>query len=261
MESYCLTQVRDHDPDRCFCAMFVPAERRRALLAVLAFNVEIASIRERVREPMLGRIRLQWWRESLDALERGQIGDHELLRELGALRERGLWPLSELMALIEARERDMEPGPLADLAALEAYAAATSAPLARASLDVLSITDPVSRQAVESLALAWALLGLVRALPFHRAQGRRLLPLPDPPAGDGAVVVGVLVRARMHLARARRQRVVSPAKPLLLPSVLARGYIRDLESVGFDPDHPALHRPGRGRRRGSLLLHGLLGRY
>ncbi len=48
-------------------ALFAPADRREALFALYAFNYEIARIREAVREEMLGRIRLQWWREVVEA--------------------------------------------------------------------------------------------------------------------------------------------------------------------------------------------------
>ena len=37
------------------------------MFALYAFNYEIARVREIVREPMLGQIRLQWWREAVSA--------------------------------------------------------------------------------------------------------------------------------------------------------------------------------------------------
>src|SRR5665213_2932433 len=56
--------VREHDRDRFQTALFAPAGDREALFALYAFNYEIARVRESVREPMLGQIRLQWWREA-----------------------------------------------------------------------------------------------------------------------------------------------------------------------------------------------------
>src|SRR5258708_12399422 len=58
--------VRHHDRDRYQTALFAPARRREALLALYAFNYEIARVRETVTQPMLGQIRLQWWRWVLD---------------------------------------------------------------------------------------------------------------------------------------------------------------------------------------------------
>ena len=64
--------VRRHDRDRFQTALFAPAARREALFALYAFNYEIARVRESVREPMLGQIRLQWWREAIDAAFAGE---------------------------------------------------------------------------------------------------------------------------------------------------------------------------------------------
>ena len=40
------------------------ARRRSYLFALYAFNDEVARVAEKVREPMLGAIRLEWWRET-----------------------------------------------------------------------------------------------------------------------------------------------------------------------------------------------------
>src|SRR5205085_10532913 len=75
--------VRQHDRDRYQTALFAPAERREALLALYAFNYEIARVREIVSEPMLGQIRLHWLREVLDAAYAGSTPrQHQLLLPL-----------------------------------------------------------------------------------------------------------------------------------------------------------------------------------
>ncbi len=63
--------VRRHDRDRYQTALFAPSDRREALFALYAFNYEVARVRESVTQPMLGRIRLQWWREVVDAAYAG----------------------------------------------------------------------------------------------------------------------------------------------------------------------------------------------
>src|SRR5713101_9720914 len=63
--------VRRHDRDRFQTVLFAPAARREALFALYAFNYEIARVRESVSEPMLGQIRLQWWREVVAAAYAG----------------------------------------------------------------------------------------------------------------------------------------------------------------------------------------------
>src|SRR5436190_20448958 len=62
---YVLDEVRAADRDRFLAALFAPEPQRRGLLALLAFDHELARTKKVTREPMLSRIRLQWWREAV----------------------------------------------------------------------------------------------------------------------------------------------------------------------------------------------------
>ena len=55
--AHCEALVRAADKDRFLAALFARAEHRPALYALYAFNVEIARVRELVREPLAGEIR------------------------------------------------------------------------------------------------------------------------------------------------------------------------------------------------------------
>ena len=81
----CLDDVRRRDHDRFLTALLAPANRRAALFALYAFNAEIARVREAVSEPMLGQIRLQWWRETIEALARGEVRGHEAAAALAII--------------------------------------------------------------------------------------------------------------------------------------------------------------------------------
>ena len=58
--AYCVEAVRRGDPDRHMTAMMAPAAVRRDLMAVYAFNLELARIPDTVREPLIGQMRLTW---------------------------------------------------------------------------------------------------------------------------------------------------------------------------------------------------------
>src|ERR1700724_581966 len=101
--------VRRHDRDRYQTVLFAPAARREALFALYAFNYEIARVRESVREPMLGQIRLQWWREAIAAVYAGAPPRrHAVVEPLSvAIRARDL-SRKHFDRLIDSRERDLD---------------------------------------------------------------------------------------------------------------------------------------------------------
>lgn len=252
--------VRRHDRDRFQTALFAPVAQREALFALYAFNYEIARVRETVREPMLGRIRLQWWREAIDAAcEGGTVRQHEIVVPLtAAIRERSL-SRSHLDALIDARESDLDPDPPATLAALDAYAEGSSARLMLLAGEILGASGAAAAP-LRDAGIAYGLAGLLRAMPYHAAAGRSYIPADlaaetalnpadyrshrsSQPLRAAAAVLAE--RAERHLASARRQRAAIPRRAwaAVLPAVVASRFLRRLRRAGDDPFAPGLAAP------------------
>lgn len=262
-----IEHVRRVDHDRYLCALFAPAARRLDLLALIAFNHEIARVRETVSEPMLGRIRLQWWREAIDGLYGGVARRHELAVPLGRAIERHGLSRVYIDALIDGRERDLDDAPFEDMAALEAYATATATPLGALFAEVLG-GDTTAIEGARAAHVAFALVGLMRAVPFHAAHGRVHLPLDRLRAHGigvaeilagrfsaplGATIAEVLARAEepLMVTRAASSQVPRPVRAAFLPAKLAAIYCARLAGVGHDPYAPSLA-PGPLRKQFAL---------
>jgi NADH dehydrogenase [ubiquinone] 1 alpha subcomplex assembly factor 6 len=250
--------LRRSDRDRHLLSLFVPRDRRPAVQAIYAFNCEIARIRDAVTEPMLGQIRLQWWREGLDsAYGGGAVRRHEVLTPLvGAIRQRGL-SRDHFDRLIAARERDLSPEPPATVPALESYAEETTAPLQLLVLEALGAADAEANRAAREAAIAYALAGLLRATPYLARSPRRTLP---PPLANEPAQVAARAQSHLDQARALRRGVRRAALPALLPAVLAAADLRRLRRADFDPFAPALARPDPWRAW-RLAAARRLGRY
>ncbi len=248
--SYCAGQARRYDRDRYLCALFAPAGRREALFALLAFNAEVARIREAVSEPMLGLVRLQWWRDAIGGIYAGAPPRHAVVEALSLAVERHGLGRGEFDRLIDAREFDLGDEPPADMGALVDYAEATSSTLARLALAVLGADGGAAREAARHVGIGWALTGLLRAAPFHARARRCYLPADRTsaaavdalfklkPSPELAVPVAeVATAARGHLAQARalRPRLGRNALPALLPATLADAYLERLRRAAYNP--------------------------
>ena len=66
-----MSGLRDSDRDRYLASLLTPAAQRGAVAALYAFNAEIARIRDVVREPLPGEVRLQYWRDLLQGAAHG----------------------------------------------------------------------------------------------------------------------------------------------------------------------------------------------
>jgi NADH dehydrogenase [ubiquinone] 1 alpha subcomplex assembly factor 6 len=267
--------VRQHDPDRYKTALFAPAGRREALFALYAFNYEIARVRESVTTLMLGQIRLQWWREVVDAAYAGMpTRQHMVAEPLAAvIRDFGL-SRAYFDRMIDARERDLADEPLATLEALEDYAEGTAAALLTLTLEVLDVSQPAARTAVHEVGIGYALAGLLRAMPSHARAGRRYIPEDiaanaglDPSDYAGLRISPALCRAvaaiadaaAEHLRAARRGRpgVSRAALPALLPAIVADRALSRLRRAGWNPFDPSVAAPDpllTWRLAGATLL-------
>ena len=234
--------VRAADPDRYFSVLFAPAPARPHLFALYAFNHEVARIAETVREPMLGAIRLEWWRETAEQAARGAPRNHDVARGLAALFAAHKVDLAVLEGIIAARAFDASAERFADFASLESYVDATGGALMRAACTILGGDPSVARPA----ALAYGLAGLLRAMPFHNNRHKLYLPLDLLAAVDltpeeffvakddahiASVVRQVALRARDHFLAARKGPRPRAALPALLPAALVPCYLRRLSRM------------------------------
>lgn len=254
--AYCLEQVRRFDRDRYLAALFATGDARADLFALYAFNLELAKIREVVREPMMGLIRLQWWRDAIGEIYNGRVRRHQVAQPLALAVERHGLPRELFERLIGGREADLDNSPPADLAALRAYAESTGGVLLDLAVRIAGGGSDTQR-AARGLGTSWALIGLVRAVPFQ-AQARRVF-IPQDLLDEAGVAledllelrpVPALSRAVAHIcgeaegllsqAREQQPRPARAVFPVFLLAVLAQRHLAALAKVGHDVFHPTL---------------------
>jgi phytoene synthase len=233
--------VRRHDPDRFLTALFAPPQQRDALLTLYAFNHELARAREVVSEPPLALIRLQWWREVVQ----GAVRRHAVAESLHAAIESGALARDDLLAIIDAREAESEPG-FATEPDWRYYLLGGAGGLAVAAGRLLGAPDP---DALRPLGAAYGLAGVLRSIPAHARQGRCLLPhdrlaryaltpeqlIAEPASSQALALTQQLAHEGVGLLR--RMRLPRSAIAAALPAVLAR---RDLRRAPAFPTERCL---------------------
>jgi phytoene synthase len=255
--AYCVDLVRKADRDRYLAALFAPAERRDALAALYAFNIEIARVRELAREPLPGEIRLQWWLDVLDGERAGEASANPVAAALLATMERYRLDAGKLGDIIEARRFDLYDEPVATMTDLEAYAARTSSALIAIAAQILGADTGAAAQPA---GIAYGITGLLRALPLHAARRQLYVPA-DLLERHGAQAHDIFARrtspglnaalaelrdlARRHLAALREpmRKLPGEALPAFLPVALVRPSLDRLERG--DPFAPADLSPWR----------------
>jgi phytoene synthase len=243
--AFCADQVRSHDFERYASTLFVDSDRRRALLALYAFNVEISRVREQVSQPLPGEIRMQWWTDMLAGAGHGGVEGNPVAAELlRAIRIHGL-PIEPLSRLIDAHQFDLYNDPMPSMAALEAYIDDTSSALYALGARIMGAQSEASDHLARHAGFAQGVTGVIAALPLDAARRQLFVPLQLLEShGSGmqevfareetpqlrAALDQLIGEARAHLEMAMALLASAPPelRPLFLPLALVG---RDLKRM------------------------------
>lgn len=241
-------RMKANDADRYRALGFAAPERRNRLLVLYGLHLELAKVPELVSEPMLGEIRYQWWRDSLEAVYEGNpLRPHEIATPLAKLITDQSLSRFHLERLIDGRARDLDPTPFADIAAAQNYARETSGRLMLLAGEAL---EQPEQDALLLAGEAWGLTGLARAWRFY--SGNMLAGLSFADICDAA-----------STAYKKAQQTLNPVVPELLPAVayiaLIPGYLKAMSRGGFDPLKDPVHY-GTLSKQIALLRASLTGR-
>jgi phytoene synthase len=247
---HCENLVREIDKDRFLAALFAPADRRRDLLALYAFNAEVAGVRGKVREPLAGEVRLQYWHDLI--AHAGEPDANPVALALLEIVKRRALPRQRLLDLLEARRFDVYDEIFATRADLEDYASKTSSAVIELAMRILGDPGDAALELARSAGIAYAITGLARSFAFHASGGKIFLP-EEILVGHGAARADIFAgrssggvraaladfrqQARSHLDRIRNGvgKLPDLLVPALLPVALVRPYLARMERADYQP--------------------------
>ena len=211
--------LKENDPDRYLLSLFVRDDAKRAKIVLFdALNVELSRLRDVIDTPHMGLIRLQWWRDEIKKIMAHQKpASHDILVSLSHTDLTGI-TFDEIYKMISAREADFIEYDGFDMLA---YARDIHGPLLRLKAHILGEAENV-----DALAEAYALVGLLRAIPFYKARSQVVMADIQP-----AAVQKICDRAIELLGQ---NKVTQPY--FKAHAVLARLYIGQIKKSGYYPD-------------------------
>ncbi len=275
---YCTDQVRKFDRDHFLCSLFAPFSVRADLCALYAFNLEVSNIVVTTTEPLIGLMRLQWWRDTLDAVFMGHkepVGS-PVAECLARIIRRHDLSRTLLVDILDIRSEGLEHYNYSDESVLERRAEA-DVKITRLALNIIGVNNSPAIAAGRHVGLAWGILGLARSFPFRRQVGRH--PFPQTWCEDlgiqssaesmsitdsewSALTKRLAARVMDHLSAARvfAKQVPAAAAPALLPATLADAYLHRLRRNGHDLFEADMLSVGT-RTLLKLLWRARIGRY
>jgi phytoene synthase len=245
----CLSTLRETDRDRYLACLLSPEDKRGALAALYAFNAEIAKIRDVIRQPLAGEIRLQWWRSQLEEGPNEEAQANPVAAALFAAVEAHRLPRQTFVDMLDARIFDLYDDPFPERHALEGYAGETASALIQLAGLILSPSDAAaSATAAGHAGVAHAIAGALLRMPQHSARGQLYIPLDLLAAvgldrekflaGDDKARISAAIEAFAglgldHLKKARAGgKLPATVMPAFLPATTAEAVLKRGQTLG-----------------------------
>ena len=193
--AHCEALVKAADRTAWLGTLFAPQPVRPSLLALRAFLIEIEAVRGKVREPLAGELRLQWWVDAIEGEARGDVqGNPVAVALLDTVGRFGL-PRSVLTGLIEARRTDLYDEAPADFPAFDLWAECTEGAAIELALPILGAE---TEDSVAAARHAGRVLGVAKSIvalgPSHG--GRMAVHLPGTVLAQCGLAAGEIRAAR-----------------------------------------------------------------
>ena len=251
--AYCTELVREADRDRYLATLFSPEDKRGALFALYAFNIELIRIRDVAREPMPGEIRLQWWREVLEGQREGEAAAHPVAAALLAgLKSHDIAP-QRLTGIVDAHQFDLYDEPMGTLDDLDNYGVMTESALLDVAIEILGGGGGSNAMMLmRGAGIAATITAILVNLAKHVSRRQMFIPLEvlerhkvdlnEVYAGKTTdELKSALAELRRH---ARRQMIAARGEggqvpltilPALLPLALIGPTLKPMDRRGYEP--------------------------
>lgn len=208
--------LREWDRPRYLALLLMREDKREDILTLFAFNAELERVPLLVSEPQIGEIRLQWWIDTLDAMEQGTTQDHPVAKALMATAEKHRLPYEALRNMAEARTRLLYADRPENIEELEAYCGNSSSALIQLCAVVLG------GEAAKGVAEVSGLAGVAQGISDILAEPKRYANLVPKGWDEEQLAKHALLR----LQEARSLNLDHGFFPAFLPVALVEPQIR-----------------------------------
>jgi NADH dehydrogenase [ubiquinone] 1 alpha subcomplex assembly factor 6 len=243
----------------------LPKDIRIAYIALRAFNLELASIRDLVTHSNNGIVRFVWWKQSISQIYQPQSAagelEHPVCSMLKPVVHKYKIPSAWLNRMISARQDDLQSDEIESLQALENYAERTSSVMIYLTLQLLGVQNVQADHCASHIGKCIGIVTNISAVP-HLASKKGQVRLPmdilhkhsvdleqivrgENSESLSSAIYDIACQAKAHLDHSRglREQIPKDSIPALLQTIIVEEYLNRLEKCNFNIFDPSLLYP------------------
>ncbi|MEJ2059550.1 MAG: presqualene diphosphate synthase HpnD [Gammaproteobacteria bacterium] len=177
-DQYCQQRAARSGSSFYYSFLFLPEERRRAIIALYAFCREVDDVVDECTDPNVARTKLAWWREEVERCFR-HAAEHPVTQALQDTLERFNLPEEYFHEIIDGMQMDLDYDSYPTFTELSLYCYRVAGVVGLLAAEIFGYEDRATRKYANDLGLAFQLTNILRDVHEDVSRGRIYIPLDE----------------------------------------------------------------------------------
>ena len=179
-DQYCQERAAQSGSSFYYSFLFLPAERRRAIIALYAFCREVDDVVDECSDADVARAKLAWWRKEIAGVFEGTgAAQHPVAQALIPVVRRFDLPRRHFEEIIDGMEMDLSYNRYPDFPTLQSYCYRVAGAVGLMAAAIFGYRDPSTLTYAENLGTAFQLTNIIRDVGEDARRNRVYLPLDE----------------------------------------------------------------------------------
>lgn len=177
-DDYCQEKCAASGSSFYYSFLFLPAGRRRAIMALYAFCREVDDVVDECNDPALASTKLVWWRQEVERIADGQP-QHPVGLALKAVDKSISLPQEQLLEIIDGMEMDLVQSRYLDFKGLSLYCYRVASVVGLLAAEIFGARDRQTQKYAHDLGMAFQLTNIIRDIGEDARRGRIYIPMDE----------------------------------------------------------------------------------
>lgn len=177
-EEYCQDKCAKSGSSFYYSFLFLPAPRRRAIMALYAFCREVDDVVDECQDTSIAATKLAWWRHEVERIACG-TPTHPVGFALQACGKEFNLPKEQLLEIIDGMEMDLQQSRYLDFKGLSLYCYRVASVVGLLAAEIFGYQDRKTLKYAHDLGMAFQLTNIIRDIGEDARRGRIYIPVDE----------------------------------------------------------------------------------
>jgi 15-cis-phytoene synthase len=177
-DQYCQEKCAKSGSSFYYSFLFLPPQRRRAIMALYAFCREVDDVVDECNDVAIASTKLAWWRQEIGRVAEGQP-QHPVGQALAGLDKRINLPKEQLLEIIDGMEMDLTQSRYLDFKGLSLYCYRVASIVGLLAAEIFGYADHQTQKYAHDLGMAFQLTNIIRDIGEDARRGRIYIPMDE----------------------------------------------------------------------------------